>query len=174
MPPARITGPISGFGVDFYRGDTAQWGAVHNRTTGSTYNRQTGNFYLFTPVILRALLWDVYAAATYKIAFVDSSSATPNDVHVFNDAIALAGTSVNTIPVSPGIILMPGRYYLSIYCSTKKNFYDQTSPSYDTSDLYIYSSWYDGTGFGSYSLPVQLVGNKIGMSNIANYQTAMF
>ncbi len=169
MPPARISGPISGFGADYYRDSSISWGLTYNRNSGSTYNRLTCRCVLMTPIVLSSILWDIYAAGTYKVSFVNSSAASPSDLLVLAAAQSMSN-GANTIQINPPIFLLPGKYYLSIYISSLKSMADNSTGSYDTDDLILDNNYYDGVFNANYHPPIRLVGNKISISNLSKFQ----
>ena len=136
-------------------------GQDRNRTTGSSYNRHSGSFLLARHFILTAVLWDIFAAGTYKIAFVSDLTNAPSDLSVLNAAyVAAGGSAEETIVASPNILLTPGLYYLSILKDGAAVRMDDISTVFvrATDYLWLYNATYNGGASGSYSIPIKIVG----------------
>jgi hypothetical protein len=147
-------------------------GLDRSSTTTSSYNRITSLIGIGRPFILTALLWDIYAAGTYKFAFVDGSSATPTDVAVINAAhVAAGGSAEETIIATQPILLLTNQYYLSAYNASAVQ-YDRKGTiqvQIVSEDLYIRDDWNDGTLSTTGVIPVKLVGHYVDIFNLYNY-----
>lgn len=152
------------------------WGQDRARTTGGSYNRHSGSFYLSSLFIMTALLWDIRTAGTYKVAFVSDLTNAPTDLYVINAAFAAAGGGAEeTITLPSPIFLLPGRYFLSILKTAAAGTMDDhnTPVSVIISDyLTFYDATYDGASGGIYTLPVKIVGYVPALQGISNFMVS--
>ena len=154
---------------------TVTIGQDRNRTTTSAYNRHTGGMVLMRHFVLTQILWDIYAAGTYKVAFVDGLGASPADLYVVNAAYSAAGGSAEeTIGAHPNILLTPGQYYLSLLNTTKVKYDDRNTVMVEVNSYFwLRNASLDGGATGKYSLPIKLVGHVATVSGAAPFLPVM-
>ena len=154
----RTPGPINP-AIHFPIGAQVTIGHDRNRTSGSAYNRHSGGFLLGKQFLLEAILWDIFAAATYTISLVSDLTASPTTLTTLATDVSLTGGSAeNTIEIAP-IILQPGLHYLSLYTSTAVKVEDNTGVTAPINEYFIlWNTSYDGGFSGQYTLPIKLRG----------------
>jgi len=150
-------------------------GQDRNRTTGGLYNRHTGGMALMRHFVLTQIRWDIYAAGTYKVAFVDGLAAAPADLYVVNPAYdAVGGSAEEAINVQPNVLLTPGLYYLSLLNTTKVKYDDRNTLMVEVNSYFwLRNASYDGGSTGQYSLPIKLVGHVATVSGAAPFLPVM-
>ncbi len=173
----RSTGPVSVQAALRLAKDSATVtiGQDRNRTTGNPYKRHTGGMALMRHFVLTQILWDIYAAGTYKVAFVNGLAASPADLYVVNPAYDAAGGSAEeTISVQPNVLLTPGVYYLSLLNTTAVKYDDRQALTVEVNSYFwLRNASYDGGATGQYSLPIKLVGHVATISGAAAFQPVM-
>lgn len=151
-----------------YRGSAITLGNNYNRSTSASFSRLTGQLRLYTPLVINSITWDIRNTGTYKLAFVDSTVSSPADIYVVQAAQVVGAAGVITFMAAPEFLLLPGLYYLSLSKSGGVTWWD--GPVYSDADMYTYGCWYDGTSYGSYTIPAKLIGNRMAYSSIYNFQ----
>ena len=139
---------------------TIEIGQDRTRTTTGSVNRHSGRLMLSTHLVLTAVLWDIFAAGTYSLAFVTDTSNAPGVLYTVAAAyVAAGGSAEETIVAAPNILLTPGVHYLSLLKDGAAVRFDGTASDETEPSDYLWFNYATFNGaFTTYGLPVKLTG----------------
>lgn len=155
----RIPGPLVARRSNLFYLDSAlsTIGLDSNALSSSAYARVTGRIMLLRPMVVKHILWDIYANGTYGVEFVTALGGSTNLFTVAAAFVAASGNTEYTITPDNGDFYLPaGLYYLSLTGNYRRNYYN-TSNTGDANIFFSLSSW-NGAAGSNDSIPMKLVG----------------
>lgn len=148
------------------------YGIDRNRTTVSSYNRQTGEIYIGSYLLVKEILWDIKNADTYDIDFITTLTGSTSEYSVVSGAALSAGADIVVTPTLGDFLLIPGQYYLSIYTSTPRTFDDyNVACAFGAAPQVAYwGTSLDGGSRSNHCLPVKFNAYELKTKNVTRYR----
>lgn len=170
--PGLVSRPVSARGL-YLSGPSQDIGQDQDRSTGTAYARQTGALYVYTPLLVSAVLWDVRTTQTYTCQFVTAGDGTTVAF------VVQAGVTVDSfaedwpfIPAAGDFLLLPGKHFLQLKTDDARTvlWRDNGADEYNSAEWGTAFLWYTTNAYATYTLPVKLRCRPLYLSGFTEYE----